>query len=961
MPDGELGDIKKDYTHPVDLVDEDVPPVKKHPYTYTHSHLDYMRDKLSEMLNQGIIKPSKSSWASPLIVVEQPLHESQPRRLCIDYRYLNSVTKKHAYILPNLDHCINKLNGKLIYTLLDIKSAFYQFRLRPQDMHLTAFCTPFGTFEFTRMPFGLCNAPATCQELTQRVVNDIELAIFQANLDSDVSISGYIDDFCIASKTMNGMLFGLETTLKTFIEYGIKIAAKKCQFMKTEINFLGYVINANGRLPDPRKLDSIRNYPMPKNVAAIRSFLGLTGYYRRFIKDFSKLARPLTELTKSDVKFEMTQDRIDAFLELRKIVSSPPVIGHFDPALPLILHTDASLSGIGAVLMQEDSKGRMQLIQCASRALEPPETKMHINILEGIAIHWAICKQFTLYIDTASHVTCFSDNFTFNLAIRKIMPNKRFASIVMDLQTYPHITYRHFKGTENKVADALSRYPVDHRTDGSQAESYSIIATPKQTLQKSQLEDEFCARRIAVLQTKPAPNESRYEKQTRSDFALHNDVLLHKKENTIKNRLQIVIPNSIRPAILTNCHDKHGHSSPKRTLETIQKRFWWPNMIKDIVDYVQNCTECKMYNRNTNVNAGLLSPRAAPLQPATMFCTDHIGPLNETKNGKQFYIIFVDYTTKYAITDVVPDLKKQTTIEAFKRLILDRFGTPATLVHDAGSCFRSHDFQAYSNDQGIETIQAHAGYQQANGQAERTIQTIDRMLAKIVNAAMDDWDELLPLATLAYNATTHSATDFTPFYLLHGFEPRTPYLGWLAVTNDDLTLKERTKNLLDNRLIANGNIKIAQQRAKSKYDSKRFIREFAIGDMVVYVYQKQHVGSKRKFLPTYGGYYRVISRQDDNYLIEKLMPTTHERRLRTAHLSQLALAPKLDFSAIPKEILAIDENESSVELQPEPDLPTAPKLADKARQDVERRLSTRIAKMPRIYYGEDSDKDSDDD
>ena len=960
-PDGTLGKvigIKHKF------VMEDDESVNSKNYRMTFEDREFAEFEINRMLGEDVIRPSTSNYSSPILIVKQPLHESQPRRFCNDFRKLNAKMKKEAFVPPQLDECISVFAGMKCHSSIDIKSAYWQIELEEECKPKTAFTSEWGSYEFNRMCFGLPNAPATCQRLTNAIVARARRRFKDMEMDKIAKICGYIDDFGIGTIDRPTMIIALRVVFEIIGEFGFRIALKKCVFAADKITFLGYIISAEGRTPDPRKLEGVKDFPVPRSIKNVQSFLGLTGYYRRFVKNYAQLSLPLNEIIRKH-EFFWGEKQQKAFDQIKQVTCSPPVLAFFDPSKPIVLHVDASMLGLGAVLMQRDENKSLHLVDCASRMLKPHELNHHINDLEAIAACWALTEKFEIYVHQNTKGEVFTDSWTFAHALKKIKPSKRFLDVIASLQGFIYLEFKHFKGSQNRVADALSRNPIglppNVRDDDEtkSIECYTVYTSNQSELKTEQSKDEFCSKRLKVLDSPLNEFSTKFAQRVYKEFLVENGVLLHKPRSKAAP-FQLVIPPNLRMPILQRCHDDFGHFNADYTTATIQKRWWWPGMVAQILDYVRNCVPCSLHNRVTKLSIGLLHPREVPIQPFSLICTDHVGPLNPTENGNVHILVFVDYTTRFAISAAVPDTSAKTAIGVLYDQVICKFGAPAFAVHDAGSCFRSEEFQNKLLQHEIESIEAFAHFQQANGLAERTIQTLSRMLAKLVNPDMNDWDKFLPLVTFAYNATNSKSMSHAPFELLHGYTPRVPGLNWIAVTDDDLTLDDRRSSVLEKRADAVESLTSAQKRAKEYYDKFHREKSFQVGDRVLYVYYKQHPGSRRKLLPNYEGFYRIVEKDGDHYKIEKLNATPREKKIRDVHVSQLKRCPETDFGELPIPYENFDLENRDGELAPvldeleriERNNPTRPNpreaigrveplLADVAREDLARPVRTK--------------------
>jgi hypothetical protein len=344
--------------HTIDVGDS--APIKKRWYRTSRIERAFIAEEIQRMLQQGLIEKSKGPWAFPVVLVRK---KNGKLRFCVDYRPLNKVTKRDEYSLPRIDDMMDSLGGSAWFTSLDLASGYWQVEMDPRDKEKTAFITQFGTYQFTVMPFGLCNAPATFQRLMDDVLQDL--------LWDFVVV--YLDDLNIFSRTFEEHLTHLRTVFDRLKQAGLKLNPEMCRFVSPELTFLGHVIDKQGIRTDPDKIEKVKNFPEPKNLTQLRGFLGLASYYRRFIKDFSKIAGPLNKLLKKNISYQWTKEQQKAFEYLKDCLISSPILVYPDWNKRFILFTNASTFALGAVLAQRDDEDHEHVIAYASRSLLPAE------------------------------------------------------------------------------------------------------------------------------------------------------------------------------------------------------------------------------------------------------------------------------------------------------------------------------------------------------------------------------------------------------------------------------------------------------------------------------------------------------------------------------------------------------------------------------------------------------------
>src|SRR3984957_7233593 len=424
------------------IITEQVPPIKKRAYRAAPKENKFIKSEIEDILKQGLIKPSTSPWSFPVVVVRK---KNGKFRFCVNYKPLNDITKKGTYPLLRIDEILDSLHQAQWFTTLDLASGYWQIKVKAKDQEKTAFITKFGTFEFKVMPFGLCNIPATFQRTMNQILRDI----------IDKFIWVYLDDVLLYSKQFNEHLAHIEEVFNRIRKAELRLKAEKYHFVDTELQFLGHVVGKEGVKPDPEKIQKMVDYPEPQNIKELRGVLGLFSYYRRFIQDFAQIADPLYYLLKKDIEYSWTKNQQKAFEELRDRLTKAPIVQYPNFDQPFFLYTDASLTGLGAVLAQKKDKAEY-VIAYASRTLNPAEKNYGITELECLAVVWSV-KYFRHYL-CGNRFTIITDHAALKWLLNSTSEcaNRRLERWKITLSEYEYdIEYR--KGTKHSNADAFSR------------------------------------------------------------------------------------------------------------------------------------------------------------------------------------------------------------------------------------------------------------------------------------------------------------------------------------------------------------------------------------------------------------------------------------------------------------------------------------------------------------------------
>ena len=425
----------------------DNPPVKQRPYRVAWTQRKIIDKFLDDMLDAGVIVPSSSAWSSPVIIVpkkKDPQSKEPQYRFCTDYRKLNSVTKKNSAPLPNIADTLDSMEGSTVFSALDLRQGYWQIPLKEEDQEKTAFVTHRGLFQYTRVAFGLCNAPSAFVQLMNATLGNAQFN----------HVLAYLDDVVVHSKDLESHMVHLKDVMERFERAGLKLKMSKCQFLKPEVSFLGHVVSSSGIHVSPEKVSAITGMTPPTTPREVRGFLGMCSYYRKFLPDFAEVALPLTKLTRKNGKFVWTEGCQKAFELLKHGLATAPILAFPSPMRQFIVHTDASAYAVGAVLSQEDDNGTERVIQYLSHKLTDVQSRWSASERECYAIVYALNK-FRHYL-LGTRFILYTDHKPLSSLFVSSMKNARIQRWSAMLSEYD-MDIRHKAGTKMVQADFLSR------------------------------------------------------------------------------------------------------------------------------------------------------------------------------------------------------------------------------------------------------------------------------------------------------------------------------------------------------------------------------------------------------------------------------------------------------------------------------------------------------------------------
>lgn len=874
LPDDPIGSTNV-LTHSIP-VDPNTNPIYVPAYRTPHSQRAILDTAVKDMLASGIIEHTTSPWNFPIFLVKKKNGQFRP---VVDYRKLNAVSHPQRYPLPHLQDILSSMgtNNK-VFTTLDLASGYWQVDLDEHSKPLTAFSTPSGHWQFRKLPFGVSGAPLTFQRLVNKVLHGL----------LGKQVFAFIDDIIIVSQDVDSHITLLQEVFDRLYQAGLTLRFPKCHFLRPSITYLGHVLDQNGVHTTPDKVKAIFNYPVPTDVKSVRSFLGLSGYYRSFIKDYSRIARPLTQLLRKDSTFTWGAEHQEAFDSLRTTLTSPPVLAYPDHTKDFFLYTDACGKGLGAALMQYDVRNKLQPLAYASRTLNKAESNYSTTHLEALAVVWAlrhfrdIIYGYNIHVrtDHAAVVELFNTKtLTGKLA--------RWGLIVQDFNP----SFAHVPGAVNQVADALSRnigaimdMDVDHFDDPSRTHDPTL----NDSIRAAQQTDNFCQPILYYLQSGD-PNSLPTLPVPLTDFDLNDGILVRNTYITTKygphrEVTQIVVPESLVSMILHNIHSSPhaGHPGKSRALMQARLLYYWPRMRLDIIDYINNCHTCAE-NYGSITQQVPIKSYPIPLEPWDTIAIDLL-KLPQTTEGHKYLLVAIDHFSRFSVLVPIVDKQATTVAKALIDEVFCKYNTPKVLISDNGTEFNNKILEAICKEYQVDKVNTMAYHPASNGMVERQNRKIIQTLRSLVGDVSVTWHEWMPQVMASLNSSLHKSIGDTPHFVIFGQDHRLPYSFLLKedtpIYNFDDYVRVRGTDFQKIYKRVTSNIEDSKAAMNASQWKSATDKLLVTGDIVYLKIQEP----KNKLAPRFEGPYRVLSYDKGNKVKIRHL-TTLETKL--AHLDHL--------------------------------------------------------------------------
>lgn len=850
-------------THRIDT--GDAQPIRQRYYRMSPEKQRTLIEQVDEMLTLDVVEPCESAWSSPVLLVNKK--NGQPR-FCLDSRKLNSVTKRDAYNLPYISEILDNLRDARYLSSIDLSKSFWQIEIAPEDRDKTAFYVPGrGTLRFKRTAFGLTNAPATQQRLV-----DLLFGEFGAN------VFAYIDDVIIVSNDYQTHVTLLLKVLEKLRNANLTVNLEKCNFFRSELKYLGYVVDSRGLRTDPEKVEAILNYPTPTCRKDVKRFLGTATWYRRFVPNFSTIAGPLNRLTsnkKGAPPFKWSAEADVSFQKLKECLVSAPVLTCPDYNQPFEVHTDASSYGVGAMLTQTRD-GKEHPIAYMSRSLAPSERNYGITERETLAVITAL-EHWRCYLENGKTFTVYTDHSALKWFLTLNNPTGRLARWGVRLSSF-NFEIKHRRGVDNVIPDALSRaFPV------SAISSSDILDSKDQWY--------MTLRNGCLNSPQQYPN-----------YLIKDDILyrLTKSKCSLNDEFswKIVVPSELREKVISENHSQPsaGHLGIFKTYHRLMLRYFWPGMHKDVVNFVSSCNKCLEYKSHNHQTLGEMGRPKQCSRPYQMISIDLMGPLPTTRKQNSYILVVTCVFSKFCLIYPIKKATSDVIIKILEDNVFLVHGVPQTIFLDNGTQFISRDTTAFFQKYNVPNVYFSPKYTPQVNTVERYNRTIITCISTFVENDHRTWDIFIPKVQFAINNAVNEATGFTPSFLVFGRELVTCGTHYTDTDLGDEVLFLPRDIYADNlgclsSIFNDVQAKLwhAHEKNTAHYNLRRKAAEFQVGDIVMkraYVLSDKDKYFSKKLAPKYIKCRVTAKKSPLVYVLEDM----NGKDLGTWHIKDLKLA-----------------------------------------------------------------------
>ena len=852
--------------------------VRKRAYRTSQSEKKVIKEEIDKMLKAGVIKPYTSAWTAPVVLVTK---KDGCIRFCTDYRGLNAVTKKDSHPLPRVKDIFDQLGKAKYFSTMDMTTGFWQNPVDEKSQELLAFISDFGIYTYNVMPYGVKNGPP----------------VFQRNME--VLLSGltwlcclvYVDDIVVYSETFEQHIKDLQLVFDRIKKADMFLKLSKCKFVRQELPFLGHIVSKDGVKPDASKISAVANWPVPTKVKQVQQFLGLAGYYRSFVYNFANIAIPLYKLVAKDVKWNWTEECSKSFEHLKKSLCSAPLLIFPDFNKEFVVSTDASDIALGGILSQIDCNGKERVVAYYSRTFKDAELNYHTTEKECLAVISCV-REWRSYIYGSSFKV-----ITDHSALKWLMNMKdgtpRLLRWAMALQEYD-MEIHHKPGKLHSNVDCLSRPPIAEYICTISDENSNNKDILKDVGQ-SQRKDNYLKGIIdyiekGVLPTNKVEAANIVHKSNGMEIIKGKLYLKIKEDGDIHWKL--VVPENLTYELFEDNHNGllGGHRSDKSTYQRMELKYWWRGMYRDIEKWTSQCDICQERKHPTHpIRMEMKS--IAISRPMEMIGMDITGPLPVTERGYKYLLTYVDYFTKWAGATPLKEITAEAVASAFYNNIITIHGAPEKLMSDRGAQFMSQVIQDVNRLHNIKKVSTTAYHPQTDGLTEKWNASLLNMLSCYCSENQSDWDLYVCTAVMAYNMTPHSTTKYTPFFMMHGREARSPFeVSHELFYPDERYQVEEFKTELSKRLLkayksAASNIQKAQLSQSNQYNKKVNNIQLKVGDKVLLFTPTLGEGRTRKLARHFTGPYTITQLLSSENV--QIKSDSNENDVQRVHINRL--------------------------------------------------------------------------
>lgn len=712
----------------------DETPIYHRPRRLAFNQKKSVEKQIDEWIEEGVVEEGSSDFASSVVVVKK---KDGTDRVCIDYRDLNKKIIKDRFPLPHIDDIVDAAQASRVFSTIDLKNGFFHVPVHGESQKYLSFITHSGQYIFKRAPFGCCNSPAAFL----RFINEVFRELIRKKI-----ILVYMDDIVVLAVNETEAIERLKMVFDCAAKAGLNISWKKCQFLQRSIEFLGHVIENGEIKPSRQKSKAVRNFLEPTTIKKLQSFLGLTGFFRKFIKHYAIIAKPLTDLLRKNVEFKFDKEQRMAFETLKMKLSSDPVLKIYQQEAETQLWTDASKYGFGMILMQRCSEDdQFHPVYFMSTKTSELEEKYDSYTLETLAVIKALDKFRIYLLGKKFRIITDCQAFQKTMAKKDIIP--KVARWVMKMQDFDY-EIEHRTNERMKHVDALSR-------------DFAMIVIAKDDnlvikVKRLQQDDENIRRITIILRNQPE-----YE-----NFILRGDVLF----KYISGRELLVVPKAMQTEIIRNAHE-NGHFATKKVEEIVSQQFFIDKLKEKIQKVTSNCIPCILSERKKGKREGFLNPIEKGDRPLDTCHIDHIGPMDATVKMYKYLLVVIDGFSKFVWIYPTKTTNAKEVLDKLK-IQQQHFGNPRRVISDKGSAFTSNDFKTFCVEEKIEHLFTTTGLPRANGQVERINRCIIPILTKLSLNEPNKWYKNVSMLQQALNSTYQRSIATTPFKLLFGVHMR---------------------------------------------------------------------------------------------------------------------------------------------------------------------------------------------